>query len=223
MADNTVPWETAKRWLVALTADLKDSSSSPGALLTARKDIASALTTGQNNNSGTFEHRFLYSPGKVSLAPSKWSPYEAAKPPGTPTPGQMIVRQTQGLPSDALRLNNWPETRMNGLRPILTHGLFLDSLDRTVRIDVFRPSPIQGFGSPSYIYTTSQVTHVGLTNTNLGRGTVWVRADLFTKSDPDVSHRAPENTFFGLSIQSGTLIIPFRVNCNSALVLMCQI
>src|SRR5947207_577377 len=143
MADNTISWETAKQWLVALTSDLKESSTVPDALLAARKDVAIAVAAGQIYNDDTFEYRSIYSPSNIALAPSKWAPYEAARPTGTPTAGQMVVRRTSGLPFKALQLDNWPETKMYGLRSIITYGPFLDKLNRKVNIDIFRPSPIQ--------------------------------------------------------------------------------
>ena len=71
MADSTISWETAKQWLVALTSDLKESSTTRDTLLAARKDVAIAVTAGQIHNEDTFEYRSIYSPSNIALMRSR--------------------------------------------------------------------------------------------------------------------------------------------------------
>src|SRR4051794_17093057 len=113
MAVDRIDWNVARKWLVALTDDLRAApTTSPDALLAARKDIAIAMMDGQINGPDTFEHRFIYDAQSVSLTPSRWASYDAAKPTGTPTVGQRVVRRTLGLPSKAVNFDNWPESKM---------------------------------------------------------------------------------------------------------------
>ncbi|KAN0067801.1 hypothetical protein V8E54_014048 [Elaphomyces granulatus] len=211
MALFTVDWNNARRWLVALTDDLKAGPmTSPDALLAARKDIAIALMDGQLDEN-LFEHRFIYNPGLISLTPARWALYDAAIPTAVPTAGQRVVRRTVGLPSKAVNMDNFPESKMFGRKASLTHGPFLDSLDREVYFDVFKPSPVQAFafpgGSPEYLYTTAPVTNSGRFTADLGKGTVWIRADLFTRNNP-IETQAPPDIYFGLAIESGTETTP---------------
>ncbi|KAF4335138.1 hypothetical protein FBEOM_11016 [Fusarium beomiforme] len=213
MAVDAIDWIEARKWLVALTDDLRASpTTSSDALLAARKDIAIALMDGQINRPDTFEHRFIYNAQSVSLTPSRWVPYEAAKPTGTPTVGQQVVRRTPGLPSKAVNLDNWPESKMFGGKASVTHGPFLDSLNRPVYIDVFKPSRVQEYAfpadaSPAYLYVAAPVTPSGRFEAILGAGTVWIKADLFTRSNPPET-RAPGDTYFGLAIESGAMTMP---------------
>jgi hypothetical protein len=204
-------WNDARKWLVALTDDLRAApTSSPDALLAARRDIAIAVTDGQLNPA-YFEHRFIYDPRFISLTPARWAPYDAAMPTAVPTPGQRVVRRTVGLPTKAVNVDYFPEGKMSGRKASLTHGPFLDSVGREVYVDVFRPSPVQAYafpgGSPDYLYTTAPTTNLSPFTVVLGNGTVWIRADLFTTSNP-VETQARPDVYFGLAIESGTVTTP---------------
>lgn len=88
MARTAIDWAIARRWLAALTEDVQAlPTASPDVLLAARKDIAIALMDGQVNGPSTFEYPFIYRAASVSLPPSRWAFYDAARPTGSLTPG----------------------------------------------------------------------------------------------------------------------------------------
>lgn len=204
-----IDWTSAKRLLVALTDDLKPSpTTSATALLAARKELAIAIMDGQDD----FEHRLLYNPARVTLTPVRWAPYHAAQPTGTPTSGQRVVRRTIGLPTKGVNLDNFPENKMFGRKPTLTHGPFIDSVGREVYFDVFLPKPARAFSFPGdipvvFMYTTAPASNTSPFSVALGKGTVWMRADLFTRASPQ-EVQAPPDVFFGLAIESGTVTTP---------------
>ena len=169
MADDTVDWNNVRRWLVGLTDDLREAPiAATNALLDARKDIATALIAGQiESGASTFEYAFPYQPHLLSLPPSKWVPYDAARPVGIPPNiGHRVVRRTLGLPYRAVQFDSWPESKLSGCKPSLSHGPFLDRLDRTVYFDVFKEHrPLEDFAFPEsdsspFLYTTATVTYV---------------------------------------------------------------
>ncbi|KAK4981060.1 hypothetical protein LTR66_005023 [Elasticomyces elasticus] len=214
MARTSIHWAIARQWLAALTEDVRaPPTASSDALLAARKDIAIALMDGQVDGPSTFEHPFIYRAASVSLPPSRWAIYDAARPTGSPTPGQRVVRRTPALPFNAIQQDTFPKNSMSGRKATLTHGPFLDRMNREVYIDVFRPSPFRSFEFfingifVPHLYTTSPVESGGSFVADLGRGTVWIRADMFTRSGP-VGKQATESTYFGLAIESGTLTLP---------------
>lgn len=202
-------WSEARKVLVTLTEDLRPSpTTSSDALLAARKDVAVAIVTGQEQQS--FGFRFLYDPSRITLPESQWPQYENAKPTGTPTAAERVLRRTVGLPFPSESRSNLNTTL--GLRPNVKHGPFLDAFDRPVYIDVFKPTRGQENAFPgqeanAYIYIAAPITPTGRFTTNLGAGTVWIRADIFTKSNVEAT-RAPQNSFFGLRIVSGSTISP---------------
>ncbi|KAH8646510.1 hypothetical protein BGZ60DRAFT_553839 [Tricladium varicosporioides] len=201
-----VDWGSARQILVAVTGDLKPSpTSSTESLLAARKDVAIAISVGQEWWSFGIKLPFE-EPSRIGLPPSQWPQYDSARPTTVPNISQRAFRRAIGLPFT-------PEFRNSlnnpvGIKPTITHGPFLDSFDRSVYIDVFKPITVQEWGGQEVqFYVGAPTTQATPFQVNLGTGVVWVRAKLFTNGNP-ASSQAPPNSFFGLRIISGIIISP---------------
>ena len=207
---SSLPWSDGRRWLAALTYDLRPlrGKTTDASLHAARKDAAIAILDGQTDHHESFQHRIFYNVNSISLTPSQWLPFDDAKPAADAMlAGQRVTRRADNLP---FVLGDFGQpSQIAGCKPSITHGPFLDALDRKVYMNVFRPKSATSYSFPSidgpsidFLYVAAPITPTGRFTANFGAGTVWIRANIFTRS-AGAGKMAPDDAFFGLAIASG--------------------
>lgn len=206
MADNV--WRETAQLLIALTCDLKATSpSTDNDLLSARKAIVSAISTGQDRE--TFGVRIKYRVSNITISPSQFVPYDAAKPASNSPP--QLTRAVRRTLSAAINFDkpSWLNDTF-GLQPSKSHGPFLDDFGKTVFIDVFTPLAPKAYSLGAegpHMYAAAPATNLTPFQIAFGPGTVWIRGALFTKQNP-IASQAPPGTFLALRITKGDLVMP---------------
>lgn len=206
MADNA--WVETAQLLIALTCDLRPlAPSTDSDLLSSRKDIVSAIESGQARE--TFGIRIKYDVPRITISPGQFEAYNAAKPTTNSQPPLIrAVRRTLNAAINLDRQNVLKDTF--GLQPSKSHGPFMDDFGRTVFIDVFTPLNPRSysFGTDGpHLYVGAPVTSVTPYQDSFGTGMVWIRAAHLTKQSPAPS-QAPPTTFIGLQITKGEIVMP---------------